>query len=202
MTRTIRHGRLSAGLLAVLVLSLGLGGTAAAVTLITGKQIKDGTVRGRDVGNGSLTGADIADASLGPADFSGSLQGPPGLPGPAGPQGPTGSAGQPGPKGDPGPSGPVGPPGPAGPAGVSGLEYKVGDGVPMGPGTWTTFSVTCSTGKKVLGGGVSTYGNEGSPRISVSAPLNNGAGWYVSAANEGISSITQFPWAICASVGP
>jgi hypothetical protein len=54
-------------------------------------------------------------------------------------------------------------------------------------------------GKKVLGGGVSIYGNQGSARVSISAPLDNGAGWYVSARNEGISSITQFAWAICAT---
>ena len=52
-----RHRTVTALLLAVLVLSVGLGGTAAAVSLVTGKQIKDGSVRGRDIGNGSLTGA-------------------------------------------------------------------------------------------------------------------------------------------------
>ena len=206
MGRATRHRNLTAALLAVLVLSIGLGGTAAAVSLVTGKQIKDGTVRGRDVGNGSLSGADVADRSLTPADFSGSVQGPAGPQGPAGAPGPTGSPGQRGPAGDPGPSGPMGqrgpqgPAGPAGPAGVTDLEYKIGEGVQIAPGLWNTFSVGCSAGKKVLGGGVSTYGNQGSARISVSAPLGNGVGWYVSARNDGISSITQFPWAICASV--
>lgn len=87
-----------------------------------------------------------------------------------------------------------------GPAGVTGLEYRIGEGVSLAPDGWDTFSVGCSYGKKVLGGGVSTHGDEGSARISVSAPLKNGVGWYISARNDGISSITQFPWAICATV--
>jgi hypothetical protein len=39
-------------------------GSATAATLITGKQIKDGTITSRDVRNRSLTGADIKPGSL------------------------------------------------------------------------------------------------------------------------------------------
>ena len=213
MSRTSRHARLSAALLAVLVLSLGLGGTAAAVTLVTGKQIKDGTVRGRDVGNGSLTGADVADRSLSPADFSGSVQGPTGPQGPAGPSGPAGSKGDPGPKGDPGqpgregpqgPQGPQGPTGPTGPAGVSGLYYAGSDPQVIGPGKVATWNVVCPVGKRVLGGGVSTYANIAYyARVLQTAPtyVDGRDGWTVAVRNDGTSAdITEYAWAVCASV--
>ena len=78
-----------------------LGGTAfAATTVITGKDVKNGSLTGKDVKNGSLagkdvkngalTGTDVADKSLSPADFSGSVQGP------------KGDKGDPGEKGEPG----------------------------------------------------------------------------------------------------
>lgn len=136
-TSVPRSGRLAV-LLIMFILTIVMGGSAAAVTLITGKQIKDGSLRGRDVGNGSLTGADVADRSLSPADFTGSLQGPPGSQGPVGPVGPRGEPGGKGAAGDtgsPGPQGPPGPPGqrgaqgPQGAPGVSGLSVPVpGDG--------------------------------------------------------------------------
>ena len=114
MRRILRKRPSPATVIAVLALFVALGGTAtAAGILITGKQIKDGTVKGADIGNGSvatadvkngsLTGLDVRDKSLTPADFSGSVQGPAGPPGPQG---------VPGPKGDPGAVGPEGPPNP------------------------------------------------------------------------------------------
>jgi hypothetical protein len=64
--------------LAVLVALLVVSGSSAtAASLITGKQIKDGSVTGKDVRNRSLT----------PADFLGSVRGKPGPQGPAGRQG-------------------------------------------------------------------------------------------------------------------
>jgi len=75
----------------MLALLVALGGTAtAAGVLITGKQVKDG----------SLTGLDVKDKSLRAKDFEGSVRG--GLR----PQGP---AGPPGPQGETGPQGTVGP---------------------------------------------------------------------------------------------
>jgi hypothetical protein len=96
-----RLGRQSPAIvIATLALFAALGGTAvAAGTLITGKQIK----------NGSITGADVRNKSLTPRDFRGSVRGPRGLTGPAGPQGlagPQGPQGQAGPKGDKGETGP------------------------------------------------------------------------------------------------
>ena len=53
------HRRLPALLLVVAVLVMSLAGSAAAAKLITGKQIKNGTVASIDVKNGSLTRGDL-----------------------------------------------------------------------------------------------------------------------------------------------
>jgi hypothetical protein len=193
MRRATRHRSLTAVLLAVLVLSIGLGGTAGAVSLITGKQIKDGTVRGRDVGNGSLTGADVADKSLSPADFSGSVQGPPGPQGPAGPQGSRGLQGL---QGTAGPQGAKGDPGVAG---ISGLRYVTSQAASVGGGSKKGLYIYCD-GQKVLAGGLSTNFFADQAQLVQSAPLNDGIGWYVSVKNEGSSDMTVYGWAICASV--
>jgi hypothetical protein len=88
-----------------LVISVTGTATAATVTLVTG----------RDVKNGSLTGADVRDHSVRLRDLSAktvaALRGAKGDTGPAGPQGALGPAG---PQGPAGAQGEVGPPGPAG----------------------------------------------------------------------------------------
>ena len=113
MRRILQNRPSPATVIAVLALFVALGGTAtAAGILITGKQIKDGTVASIDVRNGSLSGVDVKDKSLAPADFSGSVQGP------AGPQGPQGVQGVPGPKGEQGVQGVQGVQGPVGPSDV------------------------------------------------------------------------------------
>ncbi len=70
---------------------------AAAVRLITGAQIKDGSITSRDVANGSLTGADIRNRSIGAADLAPGVvrQGAAGERGPAGEHGPAGANGSP-----------------------------------------------------------------------------------------------------------
>jgi hypothetical protein len=71
-----------AAIIAALLATLVGGGAAEASRLMTGKQIKDG----------SLTGADVKNKSLTPDDFTGSVQGPQGPAGPAGAQGAPGLA--------------------------------------------------------------------------------------------------------------
>jgi hypothetical protein len=74
-------------------------GALAARTLITGSDVK----------NGSLTGADIKDKSIGKKDIAPSvLTAAAGKPGPAGASGPTGAAGATGPAGATGAQGPQG----------------------------------------------------------------------------------------------
>jgi hypothetical protein len=93
--------------LALAALVLVSGGSATAGSMITGKQIKDGTVTGKDVKDRSLTAVDLAPGTI-PTGGAGA----PGAPGPAGPAGATGPQG---PAGAPGPAGPQGPAdGPAG----------------------------------------------------------------------------------------
>lgn len=77
MPTSMRHRPVVAVLVAVIALLLTVGGTAVAARLITGKDVK----------NGSLTGKDVKNKSLTPKDFRGSVQGPAG---PAGAQGPAG----------------------------------------------------------------------------------------------------------------
>jgi hypothetical protein len=123
-----------ASIAATLALVFSLTGTATAtsITLITGRQVKDGTLSGADIANrsigakklklrslttkhlqlGSVTSGEVRNGSLTVADASPALlaalhgaTGPAGARGPAGPQGATG------PQGAPGPQGPAGAPG-------------------------------------------------------------------------------------------
>ena len=102
-----------ANLVATLALFLALGGTAiGAQALITGRDVKDGSLTGIDVRNHSLTGAEIQTGSLGSNVFSEAAL--------ANLRGATGATGQTGERG------PIGPAGPAG-AGVTSLTQKVSD---------------------------------------------------------------------------
>ena len=209
---------MSVALLVLLVASLGIGGTAAAVSLVTGKQIKDGTVRGRDVGNGSLTGADVADKSLTAADFGGSVQGPAGPQGPVGPTGDSGPQGLAGPKGDPGQPGSAGPQGPKGdkgdkgdpgsqgnagpqgPAGVSGLQYVVSgvkEVLDEEVGSWW---IKCPDGTRAIGGGFSSATTRrGDAHLTESSPSWDGGYWNLTVKNESSTSTAKlYGWAICA----
>ncbi len=100
--------------------AFGQDAVAAAKKLITGKQIKNGTITGTDVKNGSLTARDVkgglptgAKGDTGPA-------GPAGAKGDTGAAGPAGAKGADGAKGSDGPAGQTGPQGPAGERGPTG----------------------------------------------------------------------------------
>ncbi len=107
--------------------------------------------------------------------------GPMGLPGPVGPAGPQGLQG---PQGLPGAAGPMGPAGPAG--GLSGYEIVPNPNDPNAPSPYHTFlagptnpspyTQACSTGKKVIGGGI--YSTNPS-KIIGSYPAADGSGWTV-----------------------
>lgn len=201
---------------AMLALLVALGGTAtAAGVLITGKQVKDG----------SLTGLDVKDKSLRAKDFEGSVrgglgpQGPAGPPGPRGETGPQGTVGPGGPSGGPGPTGAPGPPGSAGAAGATGPPGPAGSTGPAGPagatgppgisgrqvvfanatvapGTYGGVIAPCPTGKSALGGGVNTA--NASATTTTSRP--EGAGWNGRAYNGGSGNITVETWVVCAFV--
>ena len=94
---------------AYLALFLALTGTGvASSTLITGRDVKNGSLTGIDIKNNTIGSADVKDGDLLAKDFTaGQLPaGPKGDPGPPGPAGATGAAGAPGADGAPGPPGP------------------------------------------------------------------------------------------------
>ena len=90
----------AAGLLAV-----GASGGAVAGALITGADIKNGTVESQDIKNGTVISRDIANATIKLRDLTPALREL------------VKQQGEKGEKGDTGPRGPVGPQGPQGPAG-------------------------------------------------------------------------------------
>jgi hypothetical protein len=107
-------------------------------------------------------------------------------------------AGAQGPQGPPGPQGSAGPPGPPGPAGVSGWEIVRVARVAQ-PSTDLIWTVNCSAGKKVVGGGV-TKQIIGDSEVIESGPTDDGLGW-----TSGIDNLDDFPepvtfYAICVSV--
>jgi len=189
-----RHGTA----VAYLALFAALGGSAYAAVIVTGKNIKDGTVTGRDVKNRSLGTSELSPTALS------SLAGGRGPAGPQGPQGDRGERGPAGPTGDtgsPGPQGPQGPAGPRGPSGISNYHLEVspvpGVSVPGNQGAEVT--VRCTTGK-VLGGGVANDPVRTSQKVAQSAPLSGGAGWTSVIVNESTAPFTAYAWAICADV--
>lgn len=169
----MRNTRVPALLLCIVALIVGVAGTATAGRLLTGADIKDGSVTGKDVRDGSLT----------KKEFTGSLRGEPG---PAGPAGPTG------------PAGPRGPAGPQGPSGVSGLQYQIAAQV-IGANKTETWSVTCPPGRQVVGGGASSSDRYYATMLE-SAPLDNGVGWVISMRNQGSAAFTAYAWAACVLV--
>lgn len=83
--------------IALLALFCALGGPAYAGSLITGADIKDGSVTGVDLKNGTVKGADVKNGSLATGDLSEAAQaelaGQDGLDGDTGPSGTAGACG-------------------------------------------------------------------------------------------------------------
>jgi hypothetical protein len=108
-----------ANVVSVLALCIALGGTATAAVLITGKNVKNGSLTGADLKDNSVGSVDVQNGALVAKDFkAGQL--------PAGP------------KGDPGPQGP---PGKDGANGTNGV-----DGAPGTPAVYKRTSLTYSGG--------------------------------------------------------
>lgn len=125
--------RSSAGFVVLIVVGLivAAAGTATAARMITGADIKDGTITSADIKNATIKGEDIKTGTIGEMSLADSVKsklntgGPQGPKGETGQQGATGSPGATGPKGDPGTQGPKGDPGVAAPGG---FIIKDGDG--------------------------------------------------------------------------
>jgi hypothetical protein len=113
-----KKGVLAAAVAAASLIVVVAASSATARSLITGLQIK----------NGSITSADLADGTIKSRDLAPSLRhAQQVVPGPQGPQGAQGEAGPQGPKGDAGAQGAQGPAGPQGATGAQG---------PAGPPQW------------------------------------------------------------------
>jgi hypothetical protein len=125
---------------AITALAVGAG-TATAAQLITGKQIKDGSVTSADIKNNSLTGRDIGNGSVGMSELSSQVRAAlakAGVSGKDGANGKDGAGGKDGAKGDKGDAGAPGKDGTNGglPAGFSVTNKSVGltaSGVDFGP---------------------------------------------------------------------
>ena len=145
------------GLTLVAVLAVTLGITTAASgrvqALITGAQIKDGSVESQDIENRTIQPIDLsarAVASLkgdrGPRGFAGArgAAGAPGATGPAGPAGPTGARGPQGFTGSTGSQGPQGVKGdPGAGVNVKGSVATTGD-LPAGAAAGDSYIVTAT----------------------------------------------------------
>jgi hypothetical protein len=86
-----RRLRLIAAVLLMLV--VGVAGSASAAVLIGSRQVKDGSLTGRDLRLGTVRGSDVRDHSLTPNDFDVVPQGPVGDQGRSGDPGSDGSPG-------------------------------------------------------------------------------------------------------------
>ena len=136
MTRALRHRISPATAISLLALFVALAAPALAAPV---KRAVKQVLSGKQIKNGSITGADVRDESLTPADFDGSVRGPrglPGLQGSTGPMGLTGAIGPAGPMGSAGPMGAIGPmglPGATGETGATGPQGPRGDTGATGP---------------------------------------------------------------------
>ena len=192
----------AAVLLAAVVAGVLLGGPADAASLVTGRQIKDGSVTGRDIANSSVTGADVRDGALTVRDFTGL---PPGAPGPRGERGITGPGGVRGPAGPTGPPGPAGAEGPRGPTGYlgrpgpAGITYHNAGTVVPGDGV-ATKTALCPQDTRALGGGTATVIDHYFVVVVESAPADHGYGWVATLQNGYDFPITAYTWVACAPV--
>lgn len=189
--------------LAGLALFVALAGSSfaapvrdAATRLITGAQIKDGSVTGKDITNRSLTGLDlklstlstahVIDGSLRATDFkAGDL--------PAGPAGAAGAAG------------PAGSTGAAGPSGTANVTIVLATGGAASPGNFSQATAACPAGTRATGGGVTALSSPTASSVvwfTVPDPTSGTpTGWKAAVLSNGAAGSTAAArtYALCAS---
>jgi hypothetical protein len=179
MTLIRRHLGSPAMIVACVSLVVALGGVSYAAGVLPNNsvgaaQLKKKAVTASKLKNNAVTAAKVKDGSLLAADFkAGQL--------PAGPQGP---------KGDKGDAGPAGPPG------ISGYEITDPQITDIPPGGKGQATVTCPSGKRVLGGGTQRIGSLDFEYFGPDSPTT----YYASATNPSGSLSRLVVWAICANV--
>jgi hypothetical protein len=155
--------------IAMAAVVLASAGSATAARLITGKQIRDGSVTSGDIRNRSLTGQDIKSRSVEASDLSASALR----------FGAASSAPVPAPAGPAGPAGPPGAPGAPGPTGIAQIVTVTDTGVAGGA------VVLCPpTMKPVSGGGVDRTPN-GAMWASAAFRDGDQFGWAVLSTDVG-----------------
>jgi Collagen triple helix repeat (20 copies) len=146
-----KKGVLAAAVAASLIVVTASSATARS--LITGLQIK----------NGSITSADLADGTIKSRDLAPSLRHAQQVPGPQGPQGAQGEAGPQGARGDAGAQGAQGPAGPQGATGAQGPagppQWNVQIDPILPPASQSNFDTLYFTGSAYNGGYRSGPGN-------------------------------------------
>ncbi|MDO8211777.1 hypothetical protein [Conexibacter sp. CPCC 206217] len=182
MKRTALIAATVTGVIVLLVTGL----PAQAARLITGKDIKDGSITRKDVRRASLT----LDRLSTPTQRLILERGPAG---PAGPKGNTGARGLTGARGS------VGATGPRGASGISGYAVVTANKPPVVIAA-QTLEIPCAAGKVVLGGGGVVAGGSGGD-VTGGFPMTGNTGWTVTATADP----TGGPWqingyAICANV--
>ena len=189
----------AAAIAAIIAVSASSG--AVAASLITGADVKNGSLTSADLKNNGVKGQDVQDGALSAADLSAATvaqltggSGQAGQAGPIGPVGPVGPVGETGPKGDKGDKGDKGQ---AGPAGVSGLVY-VENTKDINAGAGGTMAVFCPAGKKVLGVAADWTASVKPTATSINPNLNNPAAY---GFNDTDSTKTLRVSATCATVG-
>jgi hypothetical protein len=175
----IRSRATFANVVSVIALFVALSSSATAAMLITGKNVKNGSLTGADVKNNSLGSGDVKDRSLLAKDFKlGQL--------PAGPQG------RQGPPGATGATGATGPPGANGTNGATNVVVRTATGSDAYQGY-----AYCQPGERATGGGV-TPNAGGATYVFQSRPAQHSGtptGWY--AYMSGGTGVTIY--VVCAS---
>jgi hypothetical protein len=125
--------------------------------------------------------------------------------GATGPQGPQGVQGETGATGQQGPQGPQGPAGADGTNGVSGWEYRTGStSCSSQANAPCTLAASCTSGKRVLGGGHWVTPSTTRTFVTSSNPDNTTTpqSYFVGVRNESSPAYTLNVVAICAAVSP
>lgn len=140
-----------------------------AGSLITGADIKNGSIHSADIANDDILSKDIADYTIKMDDLTNGLQGEINKPGPKGDEGDKGPKGDPG---TPGASGPMGPQGPQGAPGLSQVRADEPYNQVIAANSVGVAFASCPAGKSAISGGYRLNGYAAEAFQGGGGPLN------------------------------